>query len=71
MKFYTLLTCTDKCVGVGSWSGNFSSKTLIDGESKCIANCSQKFLKLTQRTGFRFAEYQAQKAQEAQAQQAP
>jgi import inner membrane translocase subunit TIM9 len=53
-------------VGVGSWSGNFSSKTLNDGESKCISNCSQKFLKLTQRVGFRFAEYQAQKAQEAQ-----
>mmetsp|Transcript_24704 Transcript_24704/g.41771 ORF Transcript_24704/g.41771 Transcript_24704/m.41771 type:complete len:99 (+) Transcript_24704:43-339(+) len=60
--------CFDKCVGVGSWSGNFASKTLNDGETKCISNCSQKFLKLTQRVGYRFAEYQAQKAQEGQQQ---
>jgi hypothetical protein len=29
-----------------------------------MAHCAEKFLKLTQRVGFRFSEYQAQKAQE-------
>lgn len=27
-----------------------------------MANCAEKFLKLTQRVGFRFSEYQAQKS---------
>jgi hypothetical protein len=46
------------------FSQNFSGKTLDEKESKCMAHCAEKFLKLTQRVGFRFSEYQAQKALE-------
>lgn len=38
---------------------NFNSKDLSEQESKCISQCSEKFMKLTQRVGFRFTEYQA------------
>jgi import inner membrane translocase subunit TIM9 len=37
---------------------------LTDTEKKCMQNCSEKFLKLTQRVGFRFAEHQAERQQE-------
>ena len=65
LKMYNVLveSCFDKCAFVG-WGGNFSSKVLSDGESKCIASCAEKYMKLTQRVGFRFSEHQAMKAQE-------
>ena len=49
--------CFDKCVT------SFRSKQLEDSEAKCMSNCAEKFLKLTQRVGFRFTEYQNQKQQ--------
>lgn len=52
-------SCFDKCVAVG-WNGSFSSKQLEDTEAKCVSQCAEKFMKLTQRAGFRFAEFQAQ-----------
>ncbi|KAJ1426013.1 Tim10/DDP family zinc finger-domain-containing protein [Ochromonadaceae sp. CCMP2298] len=66
LKMYNHLVegCFDKCVMTG-WGGNFTSKQLSDAESQCINNCSEKFMKLTQRVGFRFAEYQAIKNGEA------
>jgi len=62
LKMYNHLveSCFDKCVMVG-WGGNFNSKQLSEDESKCVCQCSEKFMKLTQRVGFRFAEYQATK----------
>ena len=45
---------------------NFSTKNLAENESKCIAQCAEKYMKLTQRVGFRFAEYQAMKQQNMQ-----
>ena len=41
-----------------------SSKQLEDSEAKCISQCAEKFLKLTQRAGFRFAEFQSQQQQQ-------
>jgi import inner membrane translocase subunit TIM9 len=57
LKMYNHLVeqCFDKCVT------SFRSKQLEDSEAKCMHNCAEKFLKLTQRVGFRFAEYQNQK----------
>ena len=40
----------------------FSTKTLENKESKCISNCAEKYLKLTQRIGYRFSEAQAAQA---------
>mmetsp|Transcript_2305 Transcript_2305/g.1645 ORF Transcript_2305/g.1645 Transcript_2305/m.1645 type:complete len:102 (-) Transcript_2305:59-364(-) len=50
--------CMDKCV-LTAWGGGFSSKNLTDGESQCLTRCADKFLKINQRAGFRFAEFQA------------
>jgi import inner membrane translocase subunit TIM9 len=48
-------SCFDKCVT------SFRSKQLEEGEAKCMTQCTEKFLKLTQRVGFRYNEYQNQK----------
>jgi len=55
MYNHLIESCFDKCVNVG-WSGGFHSKTLDEPESKCIAACAEKFMKLTTRVGYRFAE---------------
>ena len=55
--------CFDKCVNSG-WGGGFRSKQLEDSETKCLSQCAEKFMKVTQRVGFRFTEYQAMKEQE-------
>ena len=31
-----------------------------DGELGCVSRCAEKYLKLTSRAGFRFAEFQSQ-----------
>ncbi|CAN0036016.1 unnamed protein product [Phaeothamnion confervicola] len=49
--------CFEDCVK------SFRSKNLDDGEQKCLQNCAKKYLKLTQRAGYRFAEQQAQEQQ--------
>jgi hypothetical protein len=41
----------------------FRSKNLEEGEAKCVANCAEKFMKLSQRVGFRMGEYNAVKSQ--------
>ena len=43
-----------------------SSKQLESAEAKCVSQCAEKFMKLTQRAGMRFAEFQAQQQQQAQ-----
>ena len=45
---------------------SFRSKTLDESEKACVSKCSEKYIKLTQRVGFRFAEHQAQQGQNAQ-----
>jgi import inner membrane translocase subunit TIM9 len=67
LKMYNNLVenCFDKCVMVG-WDGNYSSKNLTEAEGKCISVCGNKFMKLTQRVGFRFQEFQAMREQETQ-----
>jgi mitochondrial import inner membrane translocase subunit TIM9 len=45
--------CFDQC------ATTFKSKRLEDSEVKCIENCADKFIKLTQRVGYRFQEHQA------------
>ena len=35
-----------------------------DGELTCVSRCAEKYLKLTSRAGFRFAEFQAQQVRE-------
>jgi hypothetical protein len=34
-----------------------------DSEITCVSRCAEKYLKLTSRAGFRFAEHQAAEAQ--------
>ena len=50
---------------IAYFTQGFNSKQLSDGEVKCISQCSEKYLKLTQRVGFRFAEQQTLKEQAA------
>lgn len=44
--------------GCGVRWQSFKSKKLDDTESKCVTNCAEKFMRLTQRVGFRVAEHQ-------------
>ncbi|RYG99633.1 hypothetical protein EON65_50105 [archaeon] len=37
---------------------------MSEHENKCVSQCTEKYMKLTQRVGFRFAEYQTQKGQQ-------
>ena len=41
----------------------FKSKSLDTKEDECICKCAEKYIKLTQRVGFRFAEHQASQGQ--------
>eukprot|EP01040_Poterioochromonas_malhamensis_P014589 gene14589-16164_t len=65
LKMYNNLVeqCFDKCVLTG-WGGGFSTKNLSETENKCISVCSEKFMKVTQRMGFRLQEYQFMKQQQ-------
>lgn len=49
--------CFKECVT------RFRSKKMDDGELACVSKCAEKYLKLTSRAGFRFAEFQSQSAQ--------
>ncbi|CED85058.1 mitochondrial import inner membrane translocase subunit tim9 [Phaffia rhodozyma] len=55
MKLYSGLVerCFSSCVN------DFTSKTLTGKESTCVAHCSDKFLKHSERVGARFAEQNA------------
>lgn len=48
-----VMRCFDACVH------NFRSKTLDTAEVKCTEQCAERYIKLTQRVGLRFAEHQA------------
>ena len=52
MRLYTGLVerCFDDCVN------DFTSKAPTSKEQACIANCTQKFLKHSERVGARFSE---------------
>ncbi|CAM9586113.1 unnamed protein product [Chrysoparadoxa australica] len=54
--------CFNQC------SRGFKSKHLDDKEGTCVSNCAEKFIKVTQRVGFRFSEHQAANAAAQQAQ---
>ena len=58
LKMLNVLTerCFDKCVTTG-WGGSMTSKVLEKEEDTCIKNCSEKYMKVTQRVGARFAEF--------------
>lgn len=53
--------CFQPCVN------GFRSQHLGDDEAKCVKACGEKFLKCSQRVGFRFAELSAQQQAEAAA----
>lgn len=55
LKMYNNLVeqCFAHCVA------SFRSKALDKKEDECICRCAEKYIKLTQRVGFRFAEHQA------------
>ena len=36
---------------------SFRSQSLKEEEKTCVASCAEKYIKLTQRVGFRFAEF--------------
>jgi import inner membrane translocase subunit TIM9 len=50
-------TLTERCFA--TCVSSFRSKTLDKGETTCIANCAERYIKMTQRVGLRFAEDQA------------
>eukprot|EP00979_Chaetoceros_neogracilis_P016575 scaffold8671_cov210-Chaetoceros_neogracile.AAC.1 len=52
--------CFDTCVN------NFRNKTLDKHESKCLENCSERYIKSANRTGLRFQEHQALQMKRAQ-----
>jgi mitochondrial import inner membrane translocase subunit TIM9 len=55
--------CFDNCVS------GFRSKTLATHEITCVEHCADRYIKLTQRVGLRFAEHQAMQQKRAQEQQ--
>lgn len=48
--------CFEGCVS------SFRSKNLDKGEIGCVDNCANRYIKMTQRVGLRFAEHQALEA---------
>ncbi|WFD39953.1 protein transporter tim9 [Malassezia japonica] len=62
MRLYTGLVerCFDDCVN------DFTSKAPTSKEQACIANCTQKFLKHSERVGARFGEENARLMQQQQ-----
>lgn len=56
-----VVRCFDNCVT------GFRSKTLSKSEVTCVEHCADRYIKMTQRVGLRFAEYQALQQQKAAA----
>lgn len=48
-----VMRCFETCVT------NFRSKTLSKHEIGCVEHCAERYIKMTQRVGLRFAEHQA------------
>mmetsp|Transcript_31018 Transcript_31018/g.58933 ORF Transcript_31018/g.58933 Transcript_31018/m.58933 type:complete len:95 (+) Transcript_31018:147-431(+) len=44
---------------------SFRSKSLDSKETKCVENCGERYIKMTQRVGLRFAEHQAMQQKRA------
>ncbi|RXK37519.1 mitochondrial import inner membrane translocase subunit TIM9 [Tremella mesenterica] len=61
MKLYSGLMerCFMTCVN------DFTSKSLTGNEITCVQNCTDKFLKHSERVGARFSEYNAEQMQQA------
>ena len=55
-----VMQCFDTCVG------GFRSKTLSKGEVGCVEHCAERYIKMTQRVGLRFAEHQAMQQKRAE-----
>jgi len=56
--------CFSECVHA------FRGKSLDEKEEKCMSQCSQKFLKHSQRVGMRFAEIQQNETEKLQSKMA-
>jgi len=51
-----------------SCCNDFTSKSLTSKEDTCVQNCTDKFLKHSERVGARFAEHNAEQMQQQQQQ---
>lgn len=55
-----VVRCFDSC------AYSFRSKSLDNSETKCMENCSSRYIKMAQRVGLRFQEHQAMQQQQQQ-----
>lgn len=56
-------TLVERCFGTCVYS--FRSKSLDKKETTCVENCAERYIKMTQRVGLRFAEHQAMQQKRA------
>lgn len=56
-------TLTERCFG--TCVSSFRSKALEKKETVCVQNCAERFVKIAQRVGLRFAEHQAMQQKRA------
>mmetsp|Transcript_33918 Transcript_33918/g.82026 ORF Transcript_33918/g.82026 Transcript_33918/m.82026 type:complete len:95 (+) Transcript_33918:58-342(+) len=56
-------TLTERCFA--TCVSSFRSKSLDKHESSCVENCTERYIKMTQRVGLRFAEDQAMRQKRA------
>ena len=54
---------TERCFETCVYS--FRSKALEKKETACVQNCAERFVKMAQRVGLRFAEHQAMQQKRA------
>mmetsp|Transcript_34418 Transcript_34418/g.52824 ORF Transcript_34418/g.52824 Transcript_34418/m.52824 type:complete len:100 (+) Transcript_34418:109-408(+) len=57
---HLVMRCFDTCVS------SFRSKAMDKSESQCVEKCAQRYIKMSQRVGLRFAEHQAMQQKRAQ-----
>jgi mitochondrial import inner membrane translocase subunit TIM9 len=55
-----VMRCFDTCVT------GFRSKTMSKYEIACVEHCAERYIKMTQRVGLRFAEHQAMQQKRAE-----
>ncbi|KAL7525375.1 hypothetical protein ACHAXR_000984 [Thalassiosira sp. AJA248-18] len=56
-------TLVERCFG--TCVSSFRSKSLDKKETSCVENCAERYIKMTQRVGLRFAEHQAMQQKRA------
>mmetsp|Transcript_23502 Transcript_23502/g.42085 ORF Transcript_23502/g.42085 Transcript_23502/m.42085 type:complete len:95 (+) Transcript_23502:257-541(+) len=56
-------TLVERCFG--SCVSSFRSKSLDKNETACVEHCAERYIKMTQRVGLRFAEQQAMQQKRA------